>query len=178
MAVAAVIAGCGKGSAGADAGADAGAGASASAGAGASASAGADAGAGACRGVRAWAGGYRSAAGTLYVPPTWKGVTWKVPETPAGIGEGTIALDCDGQTGRMTGTVEGVLGPATLRGILDDGGVTATVVRTDPSDHGFTGTFAATIAGGHARGAMKVSLGEASAIRVATFDLTPAGTAR
>jgi len=50
-------------------------------------------------------------------------------------------------------------------------------VRADPGDHGFAGTLVATIDEGHARGTMNVSLGEASAVRVATFDLAPSGSA-
>jgi hypothetical protein len=175
-----VVAGCGRGEgrsagAGADAGASAGAGADAGAHAGADAGARADLGTGACGAVREWAGGYRSAAGTLYVPADWKGVRWRVPESTEGLGEGTISLLCDAETGRLTGRVEGVLGPATLRGRVDDAGATATVARVDPADHGFSGTLAATVVDAHVRGSMNVALGEAGAIRIATFDLTPAG---
>jgi len=197
--VGAVVMGCGRGSegagpsAGAGANQDVGASAGANPDAGASAGANPDAGAnadagpsadaragtgGACGGVREWGGAYRSVAGALYVPPTWKGVTWRVPETGAGVGEGTIALYCDPATGRLSGRVDGVLGPATVRGLVDDGGVTATVVRVDPSDRGFTGTLSATTGAGLVRGSMNVSLAEASAIRVASFDLTPGGAAR
>jgi len=104
-------------------------------------------------------------------------VRWRVPETTAGLGEGAIAVVCDAETGQVTGSVDGVLGPATLRGRIVEGGLTATVVRADPGDHGFAGTLVATIDEGHARGTMNVSLGEASAVRVATFDLAPSGSA-
>jgi hypothetical protein len=110
----------------------------------------------------------------LYVPPTWKGVHWSVPDSSDGLGDGTLSLLCDPDTGRLTGRVDGALGPATVRGVVDDGGLTATVAHDEPAEHGFYGTLAATASDGHARGAMNVSRGEAGAIRVATFDLTPA----
>jgi hypothetical protein len=49
------------------------------------------------------------------------------------------------------------------------------VVREDPNDRGFAGTLLGTMSGGRADGTMNVSLGEASAIRTATFALTSSG---
>jgi hypothetical protein len=184
-AVVVVLVGCGRGaSVSADASADAGVGADAGAGVGAGArvdvgvrvDGGGGASGGGCGAVTAWSGVYRSVAGALYVPPSWKGVGWRVPETGEGLGDGTISLRCDPETGRLTGQVEGVLGPATVRGVIDDAGATATVARADPADHGFSGTLVATVIDGHARGSMNVSPGEAEAIRIATFDLPPAGS--
>ena len=98
---------------------------------------------------------------------------WKVPENSAGVGDGTIALTV-GADGRVTGTIEGVLGPAVVDGLAVDGRVTGAIARRDPSDHGFTGTLGGDIAGGHARGTMHLTLAEAGAVRTATFDLSPA----
>jgi hypothetical protein len=145
----------------ADAGADADAGLDAGAGAGAHAAA----------ATTAWKGTYTSAEAVLTLPAD---VKWRVPETTAGVGDGTLALDVDPATGRVRGTLDGVLGPATVEGLAADGHVTAAVLRKDPSDHGFTGTLAGDLGDGGARGTLHLTLAGASAVRRATFDLAPA----
>jgi hypothetical protein len=120
-----------------------------------------------------WTGGYKSAATGITLPT---GVGWKVPESTAGVGEGTIAMTVDAG-GRVTGTVDGVLGPAMIDGLAVDGRVTGAIVRRDPSDHGFTGTLSGELAAGHAHGTMNLTLAEASAVRTASFDLSPAAAA-
>ncbi len=122
-----------------------------------------------------WRGTYKSVAGTMYVPPAWKNLQWKGAETPAGIGEGPMTLAIDA-SGRVAGTLDGPLGPATVEGLAGDGTFTASVRRLDPGDHGFTGTLVGTVANGRAEGNMNLTLAEASAIRTATFELAPAGT--
>lgn len=122
-----------------------------------------------------WRGSYESAAAVLYIPADWKGVHWKVTDTPTGIGEGAIELSIDPSTGGVRGTLTGVLGPASLRGQAADGRVTATIARDDPGDRGFAGTLAATLAGQRAEGTLSVSLADAAAIRAGTFTLAPGG---
>jgi hypothetical protein len=122
-----------------------------------------------------WTGKYKSAAGKLYIPEDWKSVHWNVPDTPAGLGEGTLALTVDGATGRVSGTLDGPLGPATLAGIASDGKLSATVARQDASDRGFAGTLQGTLAGDHGEGTIQVSLAEVSAVRSATFSLSKSG---
>jgi hypothetical protein len=121
-----------------------------------------------------WRGTYKSVASTLYVPPDWKSVRWKVPDTSAGIGDGSLTLTID-TSGRVQGAVAGPLGPATIDGLAADGTLAAKVVREDPNDRGFAGTLLGTMGGGRVDGTMNVSLGEASAIRTATFALTSSG---
>ncbi len=121
-------------------------------------------------GVAAWKGSYKSAPGTIVLP---KDVKWKVPETTAGVGEGTISLTVDRATGRVRGKVDGVLGPATVDGVAADGKLTATVAREDPADHGFTGTLSGDVGNASTQGTMNVALGDVSAVRSATFDLAP-----
>ena len=121
-----------------------------------------------------WTGTYASVAGAPYVPQDWKGVRWSVPETPAGVGDGTVSVIVDPSTGRVTGSVEGPLGPAVLDGYSADGGVTASLVRKDPSDRGFTGTLVGSVEGDKLTGSMSVSLAEVSAVRKATFALSSA----
>jgi hypothetical protein len=123
----------------------------------------------------AWTGKYMSTAGSLYIPEDWKSVHWNVPDSGAGLGEGTVYVTVDGATGRVSGTVEGPLGPATLAGIASDGKISATVARQDASDRGFAGTLQGTLSGDHGEGTMQVSLAEVSAVRTATFSLSKSG---
>lgn len=124
-----------------------------------------------------WHGTYKSAASTLTVPPEFKKTHWSDTQSTAGLGDGVLALSVDGATGRVTGSVEGPLGPATVDGVVADGKLSATVRRKDPADHGFTGTMLGTIAGDHAEGTMELSLGTGGVLRTATFALAP-GIAR
>jgi hypothetical protein len=121
-------------------------------------------------GVTKWKGGYKSVAGSFVLP---KDVKWKVPDSPAGIGDGTIALTIDAGTGRVQGTIDGPLGPATVDGLAVGGKVTANVARTDPTDHGFTGTLQGTL-GDSLQGTMNLAQADVTAVRNATFDLAPA----
>ena len=123
-----------------------------------------------------WRGTYTSSAGALYIPPDWKDVRWKVKETSAGIGEGAIAIQVDPSSGRITGTLEGPLGPAAIDGLGSDGGLSASIARINPADEGFTGTIVASIVNDRVEGTMHVSLGDANAIRTATFTMSADGT--
>jgi hypothetical protein len=127
--------------------------------------------------TQSWRGTYKSAASTLTVPPDWKKTHWSDTQTTAGIGDGALALTVDGATGHVSGTVDGPLGPATVDGVVSDGKLAATLRRKDPTDQGFTGTVLGSIASDHVEGTMSVTLGLASALRTATFTLTPAGAA-
>jgi hypothetical protein len=122
-----------------------------------------------------WTGSYKSAVGSLYIPADWKGVRWSSPDTEKGLGDGALALEVDAVTGRVQGTLDGALGPATVDGVASDGKLSATIMRKNPSDRGFAGTLVGTIDKEHATGTMNLSSGEASAIRTATFTLAPAG---
>lgn len=124
--------------------------------------------------VSSWTGTYKSTTGTLYIPPDWKSVRWAGVDTQAGVGEGTMALDVDPATGRVLGTLDGPLGPAIVDGLALDGKVTASIIRKDPSDHGFAGTLVGAIEHERAAGSMNLSSAEAKAIRAATFALGPA----
>jgi hypothetical protein len=121
-----------------------------------------------------WTGTYESTAGSLYIPPDWKHVHWAGAETSAGIGEGSISLTLDPTSGRVTGTVEGPLGPGTLDGRLAEGTLTASLHPQRPSEHGFAGTLEGAVKGDHAEGTIHASLPEASALRTAIFTLSPA----
>jgi hypothetical protein len=127
--------------------------------------------------TQSWRGTYKSAASTLTVPPDGKKAHWSDTQTTAGIGDGALTLTVDGETGHVSGTVDGPLGPATVDGVVTDGNLAATIRRKDPTDQGFTGTLLGSIASDHLEGTMNVALGLASALRTATFTLTASGTA-
>jgi hypothetical protein len=120
----------------------------------------------------AWKGTYKSAAATLTVPPIWQKVPWQDTKSTAGLGEGTMSLTVDA-SGRVSGLLEGPLGPAVIEGASSDGKIAASIRRKDPKDRGFTGTLLAAAAGDKVEGTMNVSLGEAAALRTATFTLSP-----
>ncbi len=122
-----------------------------------------------------WQGSYKSAAGVLYIPPDWKDVHWKVKETDLGLGDGAIAMHVDAANGRASGTLDGPLGPAIFEGLVADGKLTAAISRTDPTDQGFTGTLIGTLANGRVEGTMNLSSAIVSAIRQATFAMSPEG---
>jgi hypothetical protein len=116
-----------------------------------------------------WSGQYSSSATTLYIPPDWKGVRWSVADSPAG---GALALAIDSATGRVSGSLDGPLGPATVDGFARDGGVAGTLARKDPSDRGFTGTLVGSLDGDKLTGTMQMSAADANAVRKATFALS------
>ena len=120
----------------------------------------------------AWKGTYKSAPGTLYVPAEWKNVHWSGTDASTGVGEGTIDITIDGATRRVSGSLEGPLGPAEVDGVLIDDKLTAVLRRKDPSDQGFTGTLVGTRSGGHLEGTMSVSPAMAGAVRAVTFALS------
>jgi hypothetical protein len=120
-----------------------------------------------------WRGSYKSAAGTIYIPPDWK-VRWSGGDASTGIGDGTMTITIDPSTRRMAGALDGALGPATLDGIDVDGRITANISRKNPTDRGFSGTLVGSIDADRASGTMSVSSGEASTVRTATFALSPA----
>jgi len=125
--------------------------------------------------TQTWKGAYKSAPATLSVPPDLSKARWSDTPSTAGVGDGTLVVTVDGASHRVTGEVQGALGPGTLEGLLADGKLTASVRRKDPTDRGFTGTLVATVAGDHVEGTMNVSLGQASALRTATFSLALEG---
>lgn len=120
-----------------------------------------------------WHGSYDSVAGTLYIAPQLKGVKWVVPDTDAGLGTGAITLSVERSTGRIRGEVEGPLGPALIDGYAEGPTMSATMARKDPTDRGFTGTLEAQQDDAGVSGTLHVALAEVSAVRTATFHLTP-----
>jgi hypothetical protein len=137
----------------------------------ASASAGGDAAATGNAPAESWTGKYTSTAGSLFVPDggEWSNTKWRGDPSTDGLGEGTLTLEIAGP--RVTGTLEGPLGPAVVRGAVAGGQITAWIERTTPSDKGFSGTLAGTASGATLEGTMHLSVYDAHVIREARFTL-------
>lgn len=120
--------------------------------------------------VASWTGKYASTPGTLFVPDggEWSYVKWRGDESKDGLGEGTLALEITGT--QVTGTLDGPLGPATVRGIVDGTQVTGWIERKTASDMGFSGTLIGTL-GATLEGTMRLSVHDAHIIREAKFSL-------
>jgi hypothetical protein len=127
-------------------------------------------------GPRTWAGTYKTAPGTLYVPEDWK-VRWRPDDAEAGVGEGALTLSIDEAAGAVRGRVEGPIGPALVDGTMADGGLAARITRSDPHDHGFSGVIIGRASGDKIEGTINVSPATAGAVRTGTFSVSPAGTA-
>jgi hypothetical protein len=119
---------------------------------------------------RSWHGSYSSAVGALNVPPERAKGRPTDTDPSAGVGAGTVSLTDDG--GRVTGTLDGVLGPALVDGVLAGDQLSAAVVRKDPADRGFAGTLTGKVSGDHGDGTMTLSSGQGGSIRTATFTLS------
>jgi hypothetical protein len=119
----------------------------------------------------AWTGTYKTAPGSVYVPEDWK-VRWRPEDATSGLGEGALTLSID-PTGQVEGAVEGPLGPARVNGYMADGGVSATISRRDPRDHGFAGVLSGKENGDRIEGTLNVSPATGGAVRVGTFSVTP-----
>jgi hypothetical protein len=126
-----------------------------------------------------WHGTYKSVAGTITIPESLKAGTWKNADTNVGLGEGSLSLVVDPSTDRVSGHIEGALGPASITGLWSGGKVAATIRRDDAADQGFTGMLEAAPAGAELQGTINGALGNVNAVRTATFALTggttPAG---
>lgn len=125
-----------------------------------------------------WAGTYTSERAAYFIPRVgdvpnaadWDAVKQRPEDGGAALGEGAFELIVDAATGRVRGTVEGPLGPATIAGSLAKGGaIAATVTRKDATDEGVTGTLVATPDGEVLKGEMRLSEWNAVVLRRATF---------
>jgi hypothetical protein len=119
---------------------------------------------------RAWSGTYKTTAGTLYVPDEWK-VRWHADDATTGIGDGHISVAVDTSNGGVRGEMDGPLGPALVDGYLADGGLSATIRRRDPHDHGFTGVLLGQETSARIEGTLNVSPATGGAVRGGTFTL-------
>jgi hypothetical protein len=89
------------------------------------------------QGPSTWSGTYKSVVGSIYVPDggEWANTKWRGDPGEDGVGAGTLTLTAT-PAGDVTGTLDGVLGPATVAGKLVGDELTASI-----SGQTFTGTL-------------------------------------
>jgi hypothetical protein len=121
--------------------------------------------------IDAWSGHYAAAPGSFSVPDggEWAGVRFRGEDAGDGLGEGTLSVSVD-PAGRVTGTLEGPLGPARLTGELLANAFSAAVSPSDPG-HGFAGTAVGTLAGDRIAGTIRLSMPTGNVLRAASFAL-------
>jgi hypothetical protein len=123
-----------------------------------------------------YAGTYDAKPSDLYVPDgdVYKGFKFRGEDAGVALGEGKIVLTVDPHGG-VTGTLEGPLGPSTLSGVADDGGVTFHVTPDDPkADLALSGTGTGAVSASEIKGTMQVSSWHANILREAAFSAKPA----
>jgi hypothetical protein len=116
-------------------------------------------------------GTYTSKASELFVPDAeaYKGFKFRGDDAGSALGDGpiklTVALD-----GKVTGSLEGPLGPATLDGVATDAGITFRVTADDPkADLALSGTGEGEASPSEVKGTMQLSSWHANLLRQATF---------
>ena len=89
------------------------------------------------QGPSTWSGTYKSVVGSIYVPDggEWANTKWRGDPGEDGVGAGTLTLTAT-PAGDVKGTLDGVLGPATVAGKLVGDELTASI-----SGQTFTGTL-------------------------------------
>ncbi len=121
--------------------------------------------------VVTYIGHYEVTVGTLYVPAEkdWASVKFK-NDVDKFLGEGAMTLTVD-PSGRVTGNSDsGPLGAARLDGRRENGVLTATLRRSDPTDDGLTGTLIAKVTNDALTGTMNLAESSAAVVRLATFE--------
>ena len=118
-----------------------------------------------------WSGRYSASPGGLYVPDggEWAGVKFRGDDASVGLGEGTVLVSID-REGKVSGTLEGPLGPLRIAGQLAAKAFSAALVSSNPA-RGFTGTAVATEEGDRIAGTMRLSLPTGNVLREASFTL-------
>jgi hypothetical protein len=124
--------------------------------------------------VEKWSGKYVSAAGSVYVfdGGEYAGVNWRGDEAGTGLGEGTVSLSVDRKLGLVRGAAGGPIGDVVLTGAISGDTITASVLRKDPLDRGFTGTAVVKAEGDRLVGTMRLSVANARVVREASVTLT------
>ncbi len=122
-----------------------------------------------------WRGTYKTVPGALTVPAGFAKTHGASNDTTTGVGEGAMLLTVDGASHRVTGTLDGAVGPALVEGQLGDGQLSGSVRRTDPTDKGLAGTLLAAVSSDKVTGTLTLASGDGATLRTGTFTLTPDG---
>lgn len=128
--------------------------------------------------LETWSGKYASEPGSLYVVDggAWAEVKWRGDEAGVGLGDGNLTLLVNRQTHEVRGNADGAIGGVVLVGSIADETITASVLRREPLDRGFTGTAVAKVSAGAITGSMRLSVANARVIREVKFTLAPSSS--
>ncbi len=121
-------------------------------------------------GPRTYRGSYTATAGTLFVPDAapWEHVKFRGDDAGA-LGEGSLLLSIDADSGAVSGDLQGPLGPAVLRGVTTGEAFSFNIAPREQTDMAFSGTGTGTFDGGLASGEIQASSWRANVLRTATF---------
>jgi hypothetical protein len=117
-------------------------------------------------------GTYSAKAAPIYMPEgkEWSYYKWRGDDAGVALGDGTMSVHIDGE-GRVSGTLEGPLGPAVIYGTATAESISATVRLDLDADKGWTGTLTAARKGDAAEGTIQMSSPLANVARAAEFTL-------
>jgi hypothetical protein len=122
-------------------------------------------------------GGTYTSVATDGLDAGWTPVNFRGEDASTGLGSGKVELVVDFATNRVTGTVDGPVGPAVISGFYDSktGDLNGTVQRKEPGDDGLSGSLLAKIPASRdaVTGKLQLSSGRANVLRVATFEAKP-----
>lgn len=122
-----------------------------------------------------WTGTYKTTPSLLAIPSAFAKTYRPASDTTTGVGDGTMQLTVDPATHRVTGTLDGAIGPAVVDGVLGEGQLSGSVRRKDATDKGLAGTLLATIASDKMTGTLTLASGDGNTLRTGTFTLTRGG---
>ncbi len=125
---------------------------------------------------QAWHGKYTTTAGSLVVTKDWAKTHWSSSDTTTGVGDGTMRLNVDPTSHRVTGTLDGAIGAAVIEGMAGTDGVSASVRRKEPTDKGLAGTLVASVSPEKITGTLTLTTGDGAMLRTGSFTLTPGGS--
>ncbi len=118
----------------------------------------------------AWTGAYEAKKGTLTLNPGASPKRWAKDGGPGALGAGTVKLTIN-LDGEVQGTVEGALGPGTLRGRAEGDVVRASLFPDDPArTDAMTGVLVGLVKGDVVKAEIHASGPDATA-REASFEL-------
>ena len=93
-------------------------------------------------------------------------------DTTSAVGEGMLELTLEAASGRVTGTLDGVLGSSLLEGIASGARLSASVRRKDPADRGLSGTLTGDLAADRATGTLSLASADGATLRTGTFEVS------
>jgi hypothetical protein len=111
-----------------------------------------------------WSGKYRAEKATPTLDPTVVVKSWKKDDGATATGEGTLQVTV-GEGGAVRGEVGPPLGPADVRGVVEDDRLRASIVPRDGAERAFRGTLEGDVEGDALVVTIRASDGAAVTVR-------------